>query len=102
MLIKTVLLTYSTQQSPSGEANQLPANLFIHSFIHSFIGYLSNPLLVMQPQDIEFVMLRNSPHFIEPEEGSLLNLQEPTIKDNLQQFIMQECRGIKSKSADWM
>ena len=88
-------------QSPSGEANQLPASSFIHSFIHSFIGHLSNPLVVMQPQDIEFVMLRNSLHFMKPE-GSLLNLQEPTTKDNLQQFIMQECRGTKAKSADWM
>jgi hypothetical protein len=55
----------------------------------------------MQPRDIEFVMLRNSPHFVEPE-GSLLNLQGPTTKDNLQQIIMQECRGTKVKSADWM
>ena len=47
----------------------------------------------MQPWDIEFVMLRNSPHFVEPE-GSSLNLQGPTTKDNLQ-FIMQECRGTK-------
>jgi hypothetical protein len=55
----------------------------------------------MQPQDTEFVMLRNSPRFMGPE-GSLLNLQEPTTKENLQQFIMQECRGTKVKSTDWM
>ena len=45
---------------PTFRDNLLVPSTFIHSFIHSFIENLNNSFLVIQPQDIEFVIK----HFI--------------------------------------